>query len=177
MSADLGTASAPPRTGLAQSASRRRGTTATARLAGWSPQVLAILRIMTALLFIEHGLMKIDHFPAAIPGVPDPLPPLLMVAGLIEVVGGAMIVLGLSTRLAAFISSGEMAAAYFMIHAQQSFWPALNQGDAAILFCSVFFYLVFAGPGAWSLDALLEKGPDFRHRLTGPRTPDAKGVC
>lgn len=123
-------------------------------LADWSPRVLSILRAMTALLFMEHGLMKLFQFPAPQPGVTGPLPTLLLVAACLEVVGGALIALGLLTRPAAFICSGEMAAAYFMAHASRGFWPALNGGDAAILYCFVFLYLVFAGPGEWSLDAL-----------------------
>ena len=120
----------------------------------WSPRVLSVLRIMTALLFIEHATMKFFAFPAAMPGPPGPLPVIIVVAGLIELIGGSLIALGLFTRVAAFIASGTMAAAYFMAHAPQSFWPIINQGDAAILFCFIFFYLVFAGPGSWSLDAL-----------------------
>src|SRR6516225_3044482 len=121
----------------------------------WSPRVLAAVRIITALLFIEHGLMKLVAFPAAVPGLPSPLPTILVVAALIEIVGGALIAVGLFTRIAAFVCSGEMAAAYFMFHAPQSFWPAVNQGDAAILFCFIFLYIAFAGAGAFSLDALL----------------------
>lgn len=119
----------------------------------WSPRVRSILRIITALLFMEHGLMKLFHFPAAQPGAPDPLPTLLMAAAVIEVVGGALVALGLFTRLAALICSGEMAVAYFMAHGSNGFWPALNGGDAAILFCFIFLYFAFAGPGEWSIDA------------------------
>ncbi len=126
-------------------------------LTAWSPRVLSLLRIITALLFMEHGLMKLLHFPAPQPGVPSPLPPLLLAAGVIELVGGALVALGLFTRAAAFIASGEMAVAYFTVHAAQGFWPALNEGDAAILYCFVFFYLVFAGGGAWSLDRAVRK--------------------
>lgn len=126
-------------------------------LSAWSPRLLSLLRIMAGLLFIEHGLMKLVHFPVAQPGVPSPLPPLLLAAALIEIVGGGLIALGLFTRVAAFICSGEMAAAYFMVHARQSFWPAVNEGDAAILFCFVFLYLAFAGGGAWSLDRAVRK--------------------
>ena len=121
----------------------------------WSPRVLAAVRIITALLFMEHGLMKLVAFPAATPGLPTPLPAILVAAALIEVVGGALLTVGLFTRIAAFICSGEMAAAYFMAHAPKSFWPAVNQGDAAILFCFIFLYIAFAGAGAFSLDALL----------------------
>jgi len=124
----------------------------------WSPQVRSILRIITALLFMEHGLMKLFHFPAAQPGAPDPLPTLLMAAAIIEVVGGALVALGLFTRLAALICSGEMAVAYFMAHGSKTFWPALNGGDAAILFCFVFLYFAAAGPGPWSIDAVRKKG-------------------
>jgi putative oxidoreductase len=129
-----------------------------AALSKWSPQILSLLRILTALLFMEHGLMKLFHFPAAQPGAPDRLPTMLLAAAWIEVVGGGLIALGLFTRAAAFVCSGEMAIGYFTAHATKSFWPAVNQGDAAILFCFVFFYLVFAGPGPWSLDALVRRG-------------------
>ena len=124
------------------------------RLGIWAPRMLSVLRIMAALLFMEHGLMKLFHFPAPQPGVPDPLPALLMAAAWIEVVGGALLAIGLFTRPVAFICAGEMAVAYFMGHAPQGFWPALNMGDAAILFCFVFLYLAFAGGGAWSVDAM-----------------------
>lgn len=120
----------------------------------WAPRLLSVLRIITALLFMEHGLMKLFHFPAAQPGVPDPLPTILVVAAAIEVVGGALLVLGLFTRPVAFVCAGEMAIAYFMGHATRGFWPALNMGDAAILFCFVFLYLSAAGGGAWSVDAM-----------------------
>jgi putative oxidoreductase len=126
-------------------------------LDAWSPRVLSVLRIMAALLFMEHGLMKLAHFPAPQPGVPSPLPPILLAAAVIEVVAGGLIALGLFTRPAAFISSGEMAVGYFFFHAKQGFWPALNGGDAAILFCFVFLYLSVAGGGSWSLDAALRK--------------------
>lgn len=115
-------------------------------------KVLAILRIMTALLFIEHGMMKLFHFPAAQPFAPDPLPAFMVVAALLELVAGGLIGLGLFTRIAAFLCSGEMAVGYFLAHASKGFWPALNGGDAAILFCFVFLYLSAAGAGAWSLD-------------------------
>lgn len=126
-------------------------------LTAWAPRVLSILRIMAGLLFMEHGLMKLVGFPAPQPGLPDPMPMILMAAGIIELLGGALIALGLFTRLTAFICSGQMAAAYFMAHMAKGFWPALNGGDAAILYCFVFFYLVFAGPGPWSLDATMRR--------------------
>ncbi|MBA2466989.1 MAG: DoxX family protein [Sphingomonas sp.] len=123
------------------------------KLDKWSPQALAALRIVTALLFIEHATMKFFAFPAPMP-MPDPLPPMLAAAGVIELVTGSLILLGFFTRPAAFIASGTMAAAYFIGHASQGFWPVLNQGEAAIMFCFIFLYLVFAGPGAWSVDGM-----------------------
>ncbi len=134
------------------------------KLDPWSPRVLAALRIMTALLVIQHATMKFFAFPGPMP-MPGPLPPLIVAAGVIELVTGTLIVLGLFTRPAAFLASGTMAAAYFLGHATQGFWPALNQGEAAIMFCFVFFYLVFAGPGSWSLDSLFRA-----RRNTSPRS-------
>jgi len=118
----------------------------------WAPHALAALRIITALLFLQHATQKFFSFPAPIQGAPDPLPAILLVAGAIELVTGVLIVLGFWTRSAAFLASGTMAAAYFMAHAPMSFWPVLNMGESAILFCFVFFYLSFSGPGAWALD-------------------------
>jgi putative oxidoreductase len=120
----------------------------------WAPRVLAALRIVAALLFVEHGLMKLVAFPAPVPGLPNPLPPLLLVGAFLEVIGGALLVLGLFTRPVAFLLSGEMAVAYFLFHAPHGFWPALNMGEPAILFSFFFLYLVFSGPGAYSVDAL-----------------------
>jgi putative oxidoreductase len=125
----------------------------------WAPRVLSLLRVITALLFMQHGLMKLWEFPGPQEGAPDPLPPLLLAAAWIETVGGALIALGLFTRVAAFVCSGQMAVAYFTAHASQGFWPALNHGELAIMFSFVFFYLVFAGPGVWSVDALVRKRP------------------
>jgi len=122
------------------------------------PQLLAMLRMMTALLFLEHGLMKLFHFPA--PQIPGPLPPLLVAAAVVELVTGVLILVGLFTRLAAFVASGEMAVAYFMSHFPKSFWPGINKGEAAILFCFIFLYIAAAGAGAWSIDSLrLRKAP------------------
>jgi putative oxidoreductase len=124
-------------------------------LAVWSPRALALLRIVAGLLFLEHATMKFFHFPA--PLMPGPLPPMFVAAGVIELTTSTLITLGLFTRAAALIASGEMAIGYFMIHLPQSFWPTLNKGEAAILFCFIFLYLVFAGPGTWSVDAALRK--------------------
>jgi putative oxidoreductase len=124
----------------------------------WQPQLLALLRIMAALLFMEHGTAKLFHFPVPQPGVSDPLPPLLLAAAIIEVAGGVLVVLGLFTRLAAFLMAGEIAIGYFLFHFPQGFWPIVNQGEAAILFCFIFLYLAAAGPGAWSIDGVRARG-------------------
>ena len=123
------------------------------KLDRWSPHALAALRIITALLVLQHGTMKFFAFPAP-PPMPGPMPSIIVVAGVIELVTATLIALGLFTRPAAFLASGTMAAAYFIGHATRGFWPVLNQGEAAIMFCFAFFYLIFAGPGSWSLDAL-----------------------
>lgn len=117
----------------------------------WAPKVLSVVRIVAALIFMEHGTQKLLGFPAS-----DMSPAVLSlpwIAGLIEIVTGVLLALGLFTRPAAFLASGTMAFAYFMAHAPSSFFPALNGGDAAIMFCFFFLYLVFAGPGSWSVDA------------------------
>lgn len=118
------------------------------RLSPYQPAALAALRIATALLFIEHGTQKLFGFPPA----PYAITTLFFVAGLIELVGGILILLGLLTRPVAFLLSGEMAIAYFTVHMPINFFPANNQGDGAVLFCFIFLFLVFAGPGGWGLD-------------------------
>ena len=121
----------------------------------WEPRVLSILRIMVGLLFMEHGLGKIFNFPAAPNHAPYQLFTLVPGgAGILETVGGALIAVGLFTRPVAFVLSGEMAFAYFMRHATRSFFPLLNAGDAAILYCFVFLYFFVVGAGVWSLDHL-----------------------
>jgi len=126
-------------------------------LARYQPQVLAILRIVAGLLFVEHGLSKFFGFPAPFPV--HPLPTLLAVAGVIELVGGLLVTIGLFTRLAAFICSGEMAVAYWTQHFPKSPWPIANMGEGAILFCFVFLYIAASGPGAWSIDHMRMKAP------------------
>ena|SRR5579871_4388107 len=122
----------------------------------WAPRILSLLRIMTGLLFLEHGLAKIFDFPhGGFPGAPVPLANILGVSALLELVGGAFIALGLFTRPVAFILSGEMAVAYFLAHAPQGFFPILNHGEPAILYCFIFLYLFAAGAGVWSLDQVL----------------------
>jgi putative oxidoreductase len=123
------------------------------RLSAWAPRVLSIVRFITGLLFLEHGTMKLFAFPGAQEGIPSPLPPLMLVAGVLELVGGALIAVGFLTRPMAFLLSGEMAIAYWTVHAKAGPWPALNNGDSAILFCFIFLYLAAAGAGPWSVDA------------------------
>jgi putative oxidoreductase len=128
------------------------------RLARATPAMLGVLRIMTGLLFLEHGTQKFLSFPAgeyAGAGLAFSNPGAY--AGIIELVCGLLIALGLFTRPAAFLASGTMAAAYFMAHAPQNFFPVNNMGDAAILYCFVFLFFVFAGPGRFSLDGMRRK--------------------
>jgi putative oxidoreductase len=121
----------------------------------WSPTALAILRIVTGFLFLQHGSMKLLGFPYDAKEAATPIASLEGVAGLLELPGGCLIMLGLLTRPVAFLLSGEMAVAYFIAHAPQGhvLSPFLNHGELAVLYCFIFLYLVFAGPGAWSVDA------------------------
>jgi len=118
----------------------------------WEPRFLSVLRIMSSLLFLEHGTLKFLGFPASDKAAPE-LTPLSGMAGVLELFGGALLVLGLFTRPVALLLSGMMAFAYFIAHAPRSFFPVLNGGDAAILYCFVFLYFVFAGGGPCSIDA------------------------
>ncbi len=129
----------------------------------WTPRGLSVLRIMSAMLFMEHGTLKILGVPAS----DKPAPELLSlggIAGVLELFGGALLVLGLFTRPVAFLLSGVMAFAYFIAHAPGSFFPVLNGGDAAILYCFVFLYFAFAGGGAWSIDVFRAKSSDVADR-------------
>ena len=116
-----------------------------------TPYALALLRIMTGLLFFEHGSAKLLGFPS-MPGGGQESNAMLMFTGGMELVGGALIVAGLLTAIAAFILSGYMAFAYFLAHAPQGFFPLVNHGESAIFFCFVFLFLAAAGPGTWALD-------------------------
>ena len=118
----------------------------------FAPALQSVLRIVTGLLFLEHGTGKLLGFPHGLPFI-DKMPTgLLYFTGTIELVGGLLIVLGLFTRPVAFVLSGFMAVAYFMAHFPMSFFPAINMGEPAVLFCFVFLYLAAAGPGPWAID-------------------------
>jgi putative oxidoreductase len=130
--------------------------------------MLSVLRIVTALLFMEHGTQKLLGFPPS-PNPGPPLASLLGVQGVIELVGGFLLLIGLFTRPVAFILAGDMAVAYFMSHAPNSFFPILNRGDAAILYCFVFLTLFVAGSGAWSVDAMLGQAGTSRGKPVGGR--------
>src|SRR4051812_28628617 len=124
-----------------------------ARMDAWRPYVLSILRIVAALLFLEHGLSKLFDFP-----VPGPsLQGLLILAAFLESIGALVLLVGVYTRIVAFILSGEMACAYFMAHAPRAFYPLANGGQGAILFCFIFLYVAFAGGGPWSIDRAVLK--------------------
>jgi putative oxidoreductase len=126
-----------------------------ARMETWRPYVLSILRIVVGLLFLQHGLSKVFNFPA-----PSPVPSLsglLILAAFLETVGALLIVVGAYTRIVAFILSGEMAFAYFMAHAPRSFYPAVNDGELAVIYCFTFLYFAFAGGGPLSVDRAMLK--------------------
>jgi putative oxidoreductase len=126
-------------------------------MAAWTPRALSVLRIIAGLLIIQHGMGKILGFPVY-PAYAN-VQPMSMIgaAGIIELIGGALLVLGLFTRLAAFILSGEMAFAYFIAHAPKDFHPLINGGTLAILYCFTFLYLASAGGGPWSVDAAMKR--------------------
>jgi putative oxidoreductase len=127
-------------------------------LAPYAPRLLSVLRIMTGLLFLQHGTAKYLKFPP-VPAMAKVEPMSAAgIAGILELVGGVLIILGLFTRPVAFVMSGLMAVAYFMAHAPRGFFPILNQGELAILYCFVFLYLAAAGAGPWSLDAQRNRG-------------------
>jgi putative oxidoreductase len=127
------------------------------KLTAWAPRALSVLRIITGLMIIEHGIAKIFKFPA-LPAYASIQPlSLLGTAGFIELIGGALLILGLLTQPAAFILSGEMAVAYFMVHAPKSFFPLVNGGTLAIMYCFTCLYLSTAGAGPWSVDAAMKR--------------------
>jgi putative oxidoreductase len=124
----------------------------------WSPRLLSILRMVSALLFLQHGTAKLLKFPHVAAFDKVQIFSLLGLAGVLELAGGVLLFLGLFTRPVAFILSGQMAVAYFMAHAQQSPYPILNKGELAALYCFVFLYLAAAGGGPWSLDGGSKRG-------------------
>ena len=128
----------------------------------WGPRLLSALRIVAAFLFMAHGAQKLFAWPVAEPRDPVPLISIIGLAGVLEVFGGLLLLLGLFTRPVAFLLAGEMAVAYFLRHATQGFWPILNQGELAALYCFLFLYLAAVGPGPWSLDAFRNLGRERR---------------
>ena|ERR1044071_3944374 len=149
--------------------------------ARWTPRLLSVLRIIAAFLFMAHGAQKLFGFPAAPPPTPEqrarqeceqkcaPQPqqqqqqqqggmqPMILVAGILEFFGGLLFLIGLLTRPVAFILSGLMAVAYFMAHAPGGFWPVINKGELAVLYCFVFLFFSVAGGGEWSVDRLFRR--------------------
>lgn len=122
--------------------------------ASWSPRLLALLRIVAGLIFLSHGVSKFF----GVPPFPMALNPLLDAAGILEIVGGALLIVGFQVRPVAFVLSGQMAVAYFLAHATRGPFPIANGGEAAVLYCFIFLYLAAAGGGAWSLDGTRGRG-------------------
>ncbi|MCU1290841.1 MAG: DoxX family protein [Acidobacteria bacterium] len=120
----------------------------------WTQRLLSVLRIVTGFLFLAHGTQKLFNVPASPQNAPVPLTSFLGLAGVLELVGGSLILIGLFTRPVAFILSGMMAVAYFTAHAPQGFLPLVNIGELAVLYCFLFLYFAFAGGGLWSVDNL-----------------------
>jgi putative oxidoreductase len=129
----------------------------TETMAAWAPRALSVLRIITGLMIIEHGMAKLLGWPVVAAFAQLKLFSLLGLAGTIELVGGALLIIGLFTQPVAFILSGEMAVAYFMVHAPRSFFPLINGGSLAIIYCFACLYLSTAGGGPWSVDATMKK--------------------
>ena len=140
----------------------------------WTRRMRAIFRIVVGLLFITHGTQKIFGFPPSpMPGMPvDPFTA-LGVAGIIELIGGAMLILGLLTRPVAFLLAGEMAVAYFRVHFPRDLFPINNGGELAVLYCFAFLYLMVAGAGAWSLDEMISRRGHGQPGKTPRRNIDA----
>jgi putative oxidoreductase len=147
--------------------------------ARWSPRLLSVLRIIAAFLLIQHGAQKLFGVPAApapapqqaaqqntqqqpAPQKPSGMPPMMLVAGVLEFFGGLLFLFGLFTRPVAFLLSGELTVAYFMAHAPRGFWPLLNQGELPALYSFLFLYFAMAGGGPWSIDRLWRRDPPAR---------------
>ncbi|MGH1417225.1 MAG: DoxX family protein [Hyphomicrobiaceae bacterium] len=122
----------------------------------WQPRILSVLRMVSAFIFLLHGSQKLLGVPASTRPAPEMFS-MIWTAGVLELFGGALLLVGLFTRPVAFVLSGLMAAAYFIAHAPRDFYPTLNGGDAAILYCFIFLYLVFAGGGSWALDRFIRQ--------------------
>ena len=129
----------------------------TETMAAWAPRALSVLRIITGLMIIEHGMAKLLGWPVVAAFANLKLFSLLGLAGTLELVGGALLIIGLFTQPVAFILSGEMAVAYFMVHAPRGFFPLVNGGSLAIIYCFACLYLSTAGGGPWSVDATMKK--------------------
>jgi putative oxidoreductase len=127
-------------------------------LSAWAPRALSVLRIITGLMIIQHGMAKLLGFPVVAQFANLNPMSLIGAAGFIELIGGALLIIGFLTQPVAFILSGEMAFAYFMAHAPKSFFPLINGGTLAIMFCFTFLYLSTAGAGPWSVDAAMKRG-------------------
>ncbi|MBC7909990.1 MAG: DoxX family protein [Pyrinomonadaceae bacterium] len=136
----------------------------------WTPRILSVLRIVSALLMTQHGAQKLFGVLATRPGPTPALLSMSGIAGVLEFFGGLLLLIGLFTRPVAFILSGLLAVAYFMAHAPQGFWPIINKGELAALYSFVFLYLAVAGGGEWSLDRL------WQRRNTAHRSGDASGL-
>jgi len=134
-------------------------TTLERSYANWAPYLLSVARVVAAALFMEHGTQKLFSFPAGPPSGPIELMSVAGLAGGLEFFGGFLLLIGLFTRPVALVLSGEMAVAYFLMHAPEGFWPLLNKGELAVLYCFLFLYISSAGGGAWSIDRMwLERG-------------------
>ena len=133
----------------------------------WTNRALALLRIVTALLYLEHGTGKILGFPMSSMAFP-PYGSLFWAAGWLEIIGSLLLLVGLFTRQAAFLLAGEMAIAYWYIHAPNSPFPVINKGEAAILFCFIFLLFTATGPGAWSIDRYRRRNPDDVEGYSAP---------
>jgi putative oxidoreductase len=133
----------------------------------WSPQILSLLRIVAALLFVQHGCAKLLHVPYQPMFAHLHLMSLLGIQGVIELAGGALLAVGLFSRPVAFILCGDMAVAFFIAHFPKNWLPILNGGDLAVLFCFTFLYLWVAGPGPWSLDAMMSARTSNESRASG----------
>lgn len=131
--------------------------TLNATLNSWAPRVLSVLRVVTGLELMQHGTAKFLGFPVVPSLANASVTSLSGMAGVLELIGGALFTIGLFTRPVAFILSGLLAAAYFIAHASRGFYPIVNGGELAVLYCFVFFYFVFSGPGPWSVDAAMRR--------------------